>query len=120
MLALEFISWWYSAGWLGFAKRLFGYLTSILHYFSVALLLKTLFAPWKRITSYGKRSLNERLRALLDNLIARLVGFSVRFMVLFVALILSTVGVALSFVCLVLWPLLPVAVPLLVVRMLLP
>ncbi len=120
MLVVELIYWWYSSGWVSLAKRLLAFITIIYRYFSVSLLSKTLFVPWKRITTYGSRSLNERMRALLDNLISRLVGFSVRIMVLLVAMLLILTSSIMSLAALVLWPLLPVAVPLLVVRTFMP
>ncbi len=120
MLALEMITWWYSEGWLGFARRLWSYVKGLYNYFSVALLAKTLFAPWKRITTYGSRSVNERLRAMADNLVSRMVGFSVRLMVLVAGLILILFSLIVGLVGLVVWPLIPIAIPVLIIRTVLP
>jgi hypothetical protein len=111
MLVLSFFSWWYGRGWKqvldSFGPRLRGFLDM----FSVNQLLKTLFAPWRRIISYPGASLDERFRAWGDNLFSRMIGFVVRFFVLLVALLSLVLITALTAVELIVWPLLPVAVP---------
>ncbi len=120
MLALELVSWWYSKGWSELASRSVNLLTGLYSYFSVSLLLKTIFSPWKMIVSYGSRSLNQRLRAMADNLVSRMVGLSVRLIVLVTALVLMLLAMTLSLVALLLWPLLPLAIPVLLIRLVWP
>ena len=71
------------------------------------MLLKTLFSPWKRIISLPGRSIEEKFRAAIDNLVSRVIGFMVRSIVLIVALVMivatAVAGIALA----VLWPLMP-------------
>jgi hypothetical protein len=111
MLVLSFFSWWYGRGWKqvldSFEPRLRGFMDI----FSVNQLLKTLFAPWRRIISYPGASLDERFRAWGDNLFSRMIGFVVRFFVLLTALLSLALITALTVVELIVWPLLPVAVP---------
>lgn len=120
MLVLELVTWWYGDGWLALARRFLNYPKGMYNYFSVALLAKTMFAPWKRITTTASRSLNERLRAMMDNLVSRWVGFSVRLLVLIVASIMMVLSLVVAVVGLVVWPLLPLAVPLLILKMVVP
>lgn len=107
----EFFSWWYGAGWRGIARSLSVRLRGIAASFSVNQLIQTLFAPWRRIISYGGRSLDERLRVWADNTFSRIIGFVIRSIVLGTALLTMLVVGLLTFVELVLWPLVPLAVP---------
>ena len=61
------------AAWLNFLK--FG-----LHYFSLQLLLKTLFSPWRRYRWYYPRGFYpaKYLEVFLSNLISRILGMVLR------------------------------------------
>jgi hypothetical protein len=111
MLAFSFFSWWYGRGW-GLVLASFGpRLHAVMDNFSVGQLLKTLFEPWRRIISYPGSSLDERFRAWGDNMFSRVIGFVVRLVVLLTALVSLMLVAALTLVELIVWPLLPVAVP---------
>ena len=115
MLALAFFSWWYGQGWKTSVLNTFGLLDRINRNFSVSLLLKTLFAPWHRIMSYPGSGIAAYFQAVIDNTISRFVGFWVRLFVLLSALILSIVVIILACIEAVLWPILPLAIIVLVV-----
>lgn len=57
--------------------------------FSLVQLLKTLFAPWRRDITPPQGSLDEILRAFLENIISRTVGFVVRFFTILVCIALE-------------------------------
>lgn len=65
------------------------------YYFSVGLLLRSLFAPWKRLTIKRGRAfkLDEFFHVLSFNLISRFVGFIVRMMVIFAWLVMEVVAI---------------------------
>ncbi|HVE80810.1 MAG TPA: hypothetical protein VNA68_01580 [Candidatus Dormibacteraeota bacterium] len=109
MLALAFLEWWYGRGWKLFAGKQLGSIKHLMLAFSVPLLARTLFAPWKQIISYSDDSLAMNMRVLLDNTVSRVVGFGVRIIVLFAAFLLSAIWLAVSLAGLILWPLLPIA-----------
>jgi hypothetical protein len=110
MLAAAFISWWYGAGWRLIGKRVSRRLDRTLESFSVPTLARTLFAPWKRIVTTPGAGIGAHLRAAGDNFISRLVGFSVRCIVL-VAATVSMGGIAVfGLIQFVIWPLIPVLV----------
>lgn len=111
MLVLSFFSWWYGHGWAQVAANVRTRLQGISDAFSVGQLLRTLFAPWRRIITYPGSSLAERFRAWGDNLFSRIVGFIVRLIVLLAALVIVLLTAVYSLIELVLWPLLPVAIP---------
>lgn len=75
--------------------------------FSVGILLRTLFLPWRRIISYPGAGLDAKLRAILDNLISRCVGFVVRSFVLLAVAILAIFATAIGLIQIVVWPLIP-------------
>lgn len=115
MLVVAFIRWWYGQGWRENADRLRGRLHNTYLEFSVPILIKTLFSPWRRIISYGRGSLEDRARATLDNIVSRSVGLVVRISALMAAVIIISLNALLGSVWLAIWPLLPVAGPLLLV-----
>lgn len=120
MIIFEWFGWWYTDGYRDLVGRIRDRIIRAWHYFSVSLLLKTLFAPWKRIITYPGKSIQERLRSAIDNLVSRLVGFGVRVIVIFTAIIVVVITTLVGVVLLVGWPLAPILVAVLIVMGLLP
>lgn len=91
---------------LGAWKNFFKF---ILNYFSVGLLLKTFFSPWRRIqVSYGKGfDIGRYLSAFSSNLIFRLLGAIVRSFLILVALLIELLIIALGIIVVLGWFLLP-------------
>jgi hypothetical protein len=110
MLTLELFTWWFSQGWLQVIKGSGRRLVRISNVFSVPILLRTLLAPWRRIITYPGASIDAQLRALADNLVSRLIGFTVRIIVLITASLVLLVTLVVSILSIVLWPLVPIAV----------
>lgn len=107
MLALAFLRWWYTDGWLTWWRKSLERIERLFELFSVPILVKTLFAPWKRIISFANRSLGERLRSWLDNLISRFVGLMTRLMVLMAAALCLFGLMVMSLVGALLWLMAP-------------
>jgi hypothetical protein len=86
----------------------------MLEFFSVGLLLKSLFAPFRQI-SVGRvqGSLNTKMHAWGDRQISRAIGAMVRSGVIAFGLIATVLMVVVGVALLVLWPLVPF-VPLIV------
>jgi len=110
-MLIAFFSWWYGNGWRQVVNSFKPRIRTIAENFSVAQLLRTLFSPWKRIITPPGRSLEARFRAAGDNVFSRCIGFIVRVGVLLAALICVLVVVVLSIIEIIVWPLLPLAVP---------
>lgn len=115
MLVVAFFSWWYGRGWLSIATNIGPRLQGIAAGFSAGQLLRTLFQPWRRIITYPGDSFSTKLKALGDNIISRAVGFVVRLLVLFATLVVLTFSLVFSIIEVVIWPLLPPAIPILLV-----
>lgn len=108
MVIMSYLRWWYGAGWRDAARRIPARIHSIYLSFSVPILLGTMFAPWRRIITPGGGSLGQRGRALVDNLVSRVVGFIVRLLALISAgLLIALIGIG-GVLLVVLWPLLPI------------
>jgi hypothetical protein len=115
-MILEMLRWWYVTGWMQAAHRIGGWTSSVERAFSLSLLLRTLFAPWRRIVTYAGKGLDAKMHAALDNLVSRAVGFVIRIFVILAAGVSILGALLLSTVMAVIWPLLPVAVIYFLVR----
>ena len=117
MLFGAFISWWYGRGWLATIDQAGNRMKVLVEVFSIPILFKTLFSPWKQIVSVASsdQALNTKFRAGIDNLISRFVGFWVRTFVLITAVISMLVAAVIGFVWIVIWPVLPLMPPILLV-----
>lgn len=111
MLVLSFFSWWYGPGWKQVFTSLGPRLKGVLNGFSVTQLLRTIAQPWRRIITYPGASLDAKVKAWGDNLVSRAIGFTVRFSVLLVALLALIATTVLTIIEVIIWPLLPLAIP---------
>lgn len=107
MLAVAFVRWWYGTGWNLVTHTVRRRLQRTAASFSAPTLIKTLFAPWKRIVAAPGAGIDAHIRAMGDNAISRLVGFTVRLTVLFAAGV-CLVGIAIAgAIQVIIWPLVP-------------
>jgi hypothetical protein len=114
-MLLAFFSWWYGQGWRQVASSFQSRLHAVADSFSIKQLGRTLFAPWKRIITPPGRSLEDKMRAWADNMFSRVIGFIVRLFVLLGAGITILVIAVLTLIETVAWPLVPFAVPALII-----
>jgi hypothetical protein len=109
MMVLALFSWWYTAGWARLAKRVGVRVESVLESFSVALLARTLFDPFRQISAGGVQGpLGVQMRAFGDRLFSRVFGAVVRTLFIFMGIIAALLAALIGLVELLLWPLLPV------------
>lgn len=106
------LSWWYSRGWIDQALLVKERIARTMDYFSIDLLLKTLFAPYRQIGA-GRvdGSLGVKWRAFVDRSVSRVIGAIVRFMLILAGAVAITLHAVAGMVLLVMWwvvPLLPV------------
>ena len=106
MLAISFFEWWYSRGWGIYFQGFLARLQNTADSFSIGLLFKTLFQPFRQIsTTDGKKAtIGEKI---VDATVARVVGFIVRIFIIIagiITLILMAVG---GVVLGLLWPVIP-------------
>jgi hypothetical protein len=107
MLLVGFLSWWYGAGWRGQISRIGGSLGRTADFFSIGLLAKTLFAPFRQISADATGDdISSRFRAWGDRLVSRAIGGFVRFFMIIFGLIALLLVLLLSLIRLILWPIL--------------
>lgn len=107
MLLLSFFSWWYGAGLTGLVRSIRRQMQQLADMFSVAILFRTLLAPWRRIITYPGAGLEAHVRAMLDNMVSRVIGLFVRVSVLIAAALLFSLLAIVGGLEIVLWPVLP-------------
>ena len=108
MMAFVMLQWWYTRGWKVFITKLIDKLRGAADFFSISLLIRTLFAPFKQIDAgSGGEALADKFHAFIDRLISRLVGAVIRIGILIFGLILLVLEFAIGLVMVLVWPLLP-------------
>ena len=110
MAITEMFLWWYSSGWKVFVSKLKAALSSITDFFSMGSLVRTLFKPYRQISAETARdgaSLDIKFHMFLDRLISRIVGFFSRLTLLLVGIIIIIFGGIISFILVILWPIIP-------------
>lgn len=108
MFIVGLLSWWYGAGWRQRTIIVRDRLASTIDYFSIDLLLKTLFAPYRQISA-GRVDgpIGVKWRAFVDQLISRLIGAIMRTIVILVGFIVIVFFSVIGFMVLLLWGIVP-------------
>ena len=114
MFVLGLLGWWYGPGWKKVARVLTEKLITAEDYFSISLLLRTLFSPFRQISADARSSgtIGDKIRAALDKLFSRFVGAVVRLILILTATVWLLINTTVDIAILLMWPLLP-ALPLL-------
>ena len=108
MFIVGILSWWYGAGWKQRFLYASNHISQTYDYFSVDLLIKTLFAPFRQISAGEVRGpIGVQLRAFLDKLISRSVGFIVRSIVILVGTVALGLSAMYHLVLIVGWAIVP-------------
>ncbi|MDB5184190.1 MAG: hypothetical protein JWO07_871 [Candidatus Saccharibacteria bacterium] len=108
LLVTELLKWWYTAGLRQRAQKVSLRLDGTIDYFSMDLLIKTLFSPFRQISA-GKvdGSLEVQLRAVVDKLFSRVIGAVVRIILLVVGCVTIALQIVLAVVVMILWVFVP-------------
>lgn len=109
MLVTSLLLWWYSAGWRDQIALVSERLARMADYYSIASLLKSLFAPFRQISagSVSSGPLDARMRAMLDKLISRFIGAMIRTVIIVIGTVALLIEVIIGILRLLVWPLLP-------------
>lgn len=112
MLFVSLFKWWYSDGLRQRALAMGVRLDGVIDYFSIDLLLKTLFQPFRQDgTGKVDGPLDAQLRAFADKMISRVLGAIIRTVILVLGLVAITIYALAFCFSLILWavvPLLPI------------
>lgn len=109
-MLVAYIRWHYGQGLHELFAVAKNFLWFVANFFSFKLLLKTLFAPWKRMGENYEDGFNISAFAstLLVNTLMRLVGFITKTVVLVVGLVSCVLVLIFSFFIFIIWALAPV------------
>ncbi len=107
-LSLIFVNWYYKEAYF----RVWKYIKAIqiinFDVFSVRILFKTLFAPWKRdVISYEGLTIKQRFEVWSLNVSSRIIGFLMKTFVLLAYIFAEAATLIVSVAALIIWPILP-------------
>jgi hypothetical protein len=109
---VSYFAWHYSRAFGEIWNTCTNYIWAVWHFFSVSLLLKTFFAPWRKLdVEYGKGlSLENFAGPLIVNTLMRLVGMILRLVIVCIGLLGIVVVFLFGLVVTVVWIFLPVVI----------
>ncbi|MBP9855697.1 MAG: hypothetical protein KBC48_00095 [Candidatus Pacebacteria bacterium] len=104
-----YVIWHYTAGLKAAGGLALNFIRFTANFFSLQLLLKTLFSPWRRLGEHYVSGLHpsEWLSTFLVNTLMRIVGAIIRLILIIVGLLmimLTALGGLLMLIIWVLWP----------------
>lgn len=107
-----YIVWHYTSGLGAGVLTLWSLLRFIYHFFSLPILVTTLFSPWRRLSEAYPRYLRpgEWLSALVVNTLMRMVGALIRLGLIVVGGATLVVAAIISVLLMIIWLLLPAVV----------
>lgn len=110
MLAVSFLQWWYTRGWGIYFEGFRNRMSNLADFFSIGLLLKTLFSPFRQISSDEGSTTGGLSRAFsifMDKLVSRVIGFIVRFLIIILGIVIMTTVLVLGLAFAIVWPCVP-------------
>jgi|SRR5581483_4126318 len=106
-MLIALIRWWYGRGMIDVWRSIGRHINHLQLSFAIPVLLRSLVSPWRQIVAVPGRSMDEKLRAVGDNLISRTIGFFIRLGTLIMAFILIVLSSIFGLLAAISWPLLP-------------
>lgn len=109
----DYLLWHYSAAYADIGGICWNFVWTVNHMFSVPAVLKSLFAPFKRLQEERVNILqrpSDFFGNLFVNIIMRIVGFFVRTTLLAIACILFLIVIGVGVLAFLLWTILPALV----------
>jgi len=108
-IILVFWRWYYTEAVKDVLTAWKNFIFFAINYFSIPLLFKTLFAPWKRDATKRPRGLDLKrfFEYITFNAISRGLGFVVRFFTIIAGIVYLILTIAIGAVFFVLWLVLP-------------
>ena len=106
---ISYISWHYTSAFLEIFSIWRNFLVFFYNLFSIPLLLKTLFSPWKRLDENKPSILNfeDFFSVIIVNTLMRLIGAVMRIFVIFTGVLTLIFSFIVGFLFVLFWPLLP-------------
>lgn len=109
MIVWGVLTWWYTDGWKQCFSRVRDRFLSVADYFSIGLLIKTLFVPFRQISAGTiDGPMDAKLQAFFDRLISRCIGAVARLVVMAIGIVVVAFATITGAIVLVAWPFMPV------------
>lgn len=108
----SYIFWHYTFAISDFFRIWMNFFWFVFNYFSIGLLFRTLFSPWRRMTEKKSRGFNlaEWGEVLFVNAMMRIVGFLMRSILIVVGLVALFIVFVFGLIAFFLWLFAPIAV----------
>lgn len=108
MFLVGIFQWWYGAGWLRHIRRSYVGVLRAADAFSIGLLLKTLFNPFKQISAASVNGgFPVQLQAFFDRMFSRAVGTVIRSFTIIIGLVVIVMRILWTVISIVVWTILP-------------
>lgn len=103
--APHYVLWHYTTGFWALFHIWWNFIWVTGHFFGIANLAQSLFAPWKRVTETPRRKWDFEAvaGAMVVNLMSRLIGFLLRLTLIFIGVIALLLVMTLGVGVMVLW-----------------
>jgi hypothetical protein len=109
MLIVSLFSWWYREGFIEQLAKIKTLFVKVNDQFSIPLLAKTLFQPFREIDNDRVDGpLEDRVQAWLGRLVSRFIGALIRIVVMIVGLVVLVLLSTISLLRIVIWLTMPV------------
>ncbi|MBI5817289.1 MAG: hypothetical protein HZB09_02580 [Candidatus Yonathbacteria bacterium] len=112
ILSWQFVIWYYTAALFNFIKISRDFIWFLFHFFSIPILIPTLFSKWKRIGDVRTKKFNiaDFFSVLIVNSIMRIVGFFIRSFVVITGFVSIVLAIAAEIAVFIAWLFLPVII----------
>lgn len=106
-LPFSYLLWHYVYAWADLVRLYRNFSWFLWNFFSIPLLSKTLFSPWKRLQEAAQKDTAGVLGSFILNTLLRFVGFFARILTLCLGFVSLALFLFAGVVFLIIWPLLP-------------
>ena len=104
MFLMGLFSWWYGKGWLSQIQIIKRRLIISIDFFSISILLSTLFDPFRQISAGSAGvSVKEQFEAFFDKTLSRIIGMFVRIAMIIVGSLVIVAQIVFGIILLILW-----------------
>ncbi len=112
ILSWQFVVWYYTAALFNFIKISGDFIWFLYHFFSIPILVPTLFSKWKRIGDVRTRKfdIKDFFSVFIVNAIIRVIGFFIRSFVIITGVLSIILALAVEIAFFVGWLFLPVII----------
>lgn len=106
---VDYFVWYYSSALRDLAALWLNFMWFIVYFFSIPLLLRTLFSPWRRMTdTYRRGSIEDLMSTFVMNVMTRVFGAMVRSVIILMGILFLLLGIVVFCIGIVTWLMMPV------------